>query len=119
MSDEARVLDVWINCPNHEVARTIGDALLAARLVACANLFPPIESAYHWKGAIERDEEVPLLVKTRPALFDAVVERVTALHPYETPGVVGAPIQHVNEAYARWVIEETGGPDGSGPSTEG
>lgn len=106
---EPPLVDIWINCPNAEVARSIGDALLDARLVACANLFPTISSAYHWKGAIEREDEIPLLVKTRRALFEVVAERVTELHPYETPSILGVPIELVNADYARWVVEETVG----------
>ena len=101
------LIDVWINCPDDATAKTIADRLLEARLVACANRFPAIESAYHWKGAIEREGETPLLVKTRRALFDAVVARVTELHPYETPSILGVPIDLVNPDYARWVVEET------------
>ena len=104
------LIDVWINCPDTAVARQIGDALLEARIVACTNVFAAIESAFHWQGTIERALEVPLLVKTRRELFDAVCESVASLHPYETPSVIGVPIEHVNEDYAQWVAQETRAP---------
>lgn len=106
---ESAILDVWINCPDAATAQRIADALVEERLVACANVLGPIRSTYHWQGAIERDDEVPLLLKTRAALFDRVVARVEALHPYDVPSILGVPIERVNEAYATWVSGETRG----------
>lgn len=101
------MIDVWINCPDDETARTIGRALVEERLAACANVFPAIWSAYHWEGGIETADEVPLLVKSRGALFEALSRRVEALHPYDVPSIVAVPVVRVNEAYARWLEEET------------
>lgn len=101
------IIDIWINCPSGEVAHEISETLVAERLVACTNSFTAIESAFHWKGRVEREKEVPLLVKTREELFDKVCRRVEALHPYETPGVMAVQIKHVNREYRDWVFEET------------
>lgn len=103
------IIDVWINCPSHEVAHRISEALVAEHLAACTNTFAEIQSAFHWKGRVERETEVPLLVKTRNDLFDAVCDRVTALHPYETPGIMALDVQYVNSDYKEWVIAETSG----------
>lgn len=104
------IIDVWINCPSGNVAREISEALVAERLAACTNTFAEIQSAFHWQGGVQRETEVPLLVKTRDDLFDAVCERVAALHPYETPGIMALEVKHVNQAYLDWVLEETGAP---------
>lgn len=101
------MLDVWINCPDDETARRIGSALVERRLAACANVFPRIWSTYPWRGAVETEEETPLLVKTRDDLFDAVCEAAVALHPYDVPSVVGVPVARVNPEYAAWVEAET------------
>lgn len=37
---------------SEEEARRISDSIVAARLAACANIFP-IQSAYWWEGKIE------------------------------------------------------------------
>ena len=101
------MIDVWINCPDEDTARTIGRTLVEERLAACANVFPAIGSAYHWDGAVETAEEIPLLVKSRSALFDALSRRVEAIHPYDVPSIVAVPVVRVNESYARWIEEET------------
>ena len=101
------VVNIWINCPNAEVAAQIAETLVEERLVACTNTFPKIRSAYHWLGKVERESEIPLLVKTRNDLFDKVCARVRKLHPYEVPGIIGIEATSVNPEYEQWVFEET------------
>ena len=101
------LLDVWVNCPGVEHAERIADHLLAERLAAAANIFPPIKSRYHWKGTIETKDEVPLRLKTRASLFETVQERITALHPYETPGILGIEVTSINAVYRDWLLSET------------
>ena len=102
-----KIIDIWINCPSEEVADRIAGKLIERRLVACANRFPPIASSYRWKGGIEQAEEVPLLVKTRDELFDAVEAVVLDLHPYETPSLIGIAVDRVNGGYLDWIYAET------------
>jgi len=102
-----QVIDIWINCPDAETAQSISARLITDRLVACSNTFAPVTSRYHWKGGIESETEVPLLVKTRDDLFDAVCAVVCDLHPYETPAIMAVPVVFVNDDYRQWVMEET------------
>ena len=44
---------VLVTAPDLKTARKLARAALAARLVACANLIPRIESHYWWQGKIE------------------------------------------------------------------
>ncbi|MDH3664959.1 MAG: divalent-cation tolerance protein CutA [Alphaproteobacteria bacterium] len=85
----------------------MADAIVSERLAACANIYPPISSLYHWKGKIESTREVPLLLKTRQSLFDMLVERVTVLHPYETPSIVGIEVIQASAAYRAWLVDST------------
>lgn len=101
------IIDVWINCPSKQVAGDIAQALLHDRLIACANVFPPIDSQYFWRGGVETASEVPLLVKTRKGLFHKLAERVGDLHPYETPGIMAVDIADANHDYLEWVYQET------------
>ena len=72
-------------CPDAEVAERIADALVAERLAACVNILPGLRSVYRWQGAVERADEVLLLVKTTPDRVATVAALVAALHPYELP----------------------------------
>ncbi len=102
------LLEIWINCPNKETASQIANALIKERLVACANIFAPIDSLYHWNGKVERDKEVPLLVKSRSSLFKALSDKVEALHPYDVAPIVAVPISETNASYRNWLLTETG-----------
>lgn len=94
---------VIVTCPSIESARTLAEAMLERRLIACANLIPSIESIYRWKGAIEKSSETLLLLKTVenqiPALETALVEA----HPYEIPEFVVLTPTAVHSKYAQWV----------------
>jgi periplasmic divalent cation tolerance protein len=98
---------IYVTTKNAEEAEGIGNALLEERLVACANIFPAIRSMYRWKGAIERESEAVLIAKTKDTLVDKVIDRVRALHSYETPCIVAIPIVNGNPAYLRWIDDET------------
>lgn len=102
-----RFIDIWVNCPDPETAEKIAAACIEKRLAACANILAPIASQYHWKGAVERTEEVPLVLKTRAEHFHAVCETVRPLHPYEVPSIVATDLSHIDQPYADWLRKET------------
>lgn len=98
---------IYITVAKIEEARHIGRALVEARLAACANIIPGIESIYHWQGDIVEDREIVLLVKTRADLVDAVIDKVKEMHSYTCPCVVALPILAGNPAYLEWLGQET------------
>lgn len=103
----AAFLDVWVNCPDRKTAAAIAADCIERRLAACANILAPVASLYHWKGKVESDEEVPLLLKTRGALFDELCAAVKAKHPFEVPSIVATELVAIDQAYAAWLSEET------------
>ena len=92
--------------PNAEVAATVLDGLLEARLAACVQTMP-IRSAYRWKGAVVREDEVLALIKTKASLYPEVEAFLKAAHPYETPEIVWLPIAAGSADYLRWIAGET------------
>lgn len=100
-------IDVYITCPDEAVAETIARACVTERLAACANIGAPLTSLYTWKGALEREPEIPLHLKTRAVLFDQLAARVKALHPYETPCIIATELVAVEADYAAWLEAET------------
>lgn len=96
---------LYVTHPNEATAHRIAEALLRARLVACANVMP-ISSAYWWEGAIARENEWVTLMKTRLALEEAVESAITAIHPYQVPCVMRLEVR-ANQAYWQWIEEST------------
>ena len=101
---------VYVTCPDAGVAEGIGRTLVEEGLAACANVVPGLVSLYAWEGALQRDAEVALLLKTRSTLFEALAARVGELHPYEVPCVVAWPIAAVGAPYGAWLRAGTRAP---------
>lgn len=101
------LLEVQILCPDDAVADAVAARLLEARLAACCNRGVTVHSTYRWRGALESATEVPLVVKTRAAHFDALCRAIKDLHPYEVPAITATPFSAVDEDYAAWVLAET------------
>ncbi|AEF96997.1 divalent-cation tolerance protein CutA [Methanotorris igneus] len=97
---------VYITASNHEVAKKIASHLLESKLVACANIFP-IESMYWWRGKIENDNEVAIILKTKEKLVKKIIEEVKKLHSYTNPCIIAIPIIHGSEEFLKWIDEET------------
>ncbi|MFD1624517.1 divalent-cation tolerance protein CutA [Azospirillum griseum] len=100
----------YITAGSKEEALRLARALVAERLAACANILDGVTSVYHWQGAVEEASEAVLIVKTRRALFDALVDRVRALHSYDTPCVVEIALGRGNPDYLDWLRAETAAP---------
>ena len=98
---------VYITIPSREVGRQIAETLLESKLVACVNILPGIISIYHWQGAVEQDDELLLIAKTRAALFDRLATTVKRLHPYDVPEVIAMPIIAGSNEYLAWIDMET------------
>ncbi|WP_029005125.1 divalent-cation tolerance protein CutA [Azorhizobium doebereinerae] len=98
---------VYATYPSLALAEAAGRRAVEARLAACANILPSMVSIYRWEGAVERAEEVVLLLKTTQALAPRVVEAVRAGHPYEMPAVLVLPVEGGNPAFLEWIAAET------------
>jgi len=66
-------------------AQAFGQALVEAKLAACVNLLPVMESVYRWEGRVEHETERQLVIKTSRDRVVALWDRVRELHPYEIP----------------------------------
>jgi len=103
MSDPTTVLLCYCTCPNAASAQHLADALVGESLAACVNRIPGIHSTYRWKGNVTTDVEELLLIKTTVERFEALKERVLALHPYELPELIAVPVERGHAAYLDWV----------------
>lgn len=99
--------EVEVTCPDKDSARAIATACLKARLVACANLLPKVESLFCWQGQIDSESEILLRLKTPARNFDATCEVICTHHPYTLPAIVALPIQAMGPGVAGWIASET------------
>lgn len=95
----------YVTCPDIPVAKQIARGLVERKLAACVNIIPNIISIYDWKGKIEEDNEILLMIKTRSSKVPAVTEYVRSVHPYEVCEVISVPIEQGNAPYLSWVAD--------------
>lgn len=98
---------VLTTLPAEADAAAMAEALIEARLAACVNVLPVMESIYRWKGAIERDRERQMVIKTSRQQVDGLWQHLRDLHPYDVPEFVVLPIVDGSEPYLRWIGEST------------
>ena len=103
----AKVLVVITNLPDRQSAEKLAEALVEQRLAACVNILAPCRSVYRWKGAVQHDEEHPMLIKTTLERYPALEAAIRAGHPYELPEIIALPAGPGLPAYLDWVGSET------------
>ncbi len=101
-------LVVLVTTPSPERAAEIARAVVEERLAACGNVVPGLRSIYRWEGKVQDDAEALLVLKTTRARFEALRDRVLALHPYEVPEVLALPVEAGSAPYLAWIAGETG-----------
>lgn len=102
-----KALLVLSNFPDRESASRLAAALIEQRLAACVNILAPCRSVYRWRGALQQEDEHPMLIKTTLERYAALEAAIRAGHPYELPEIVAVPIERGLAAYLDWVAVET------------
>jgi len=103
MKGASQFVAVLVTAPDAKTGRRLARAALQARLVACANLIPQIESHYWWQGKVESSAEVLLVLKTAKTKLKRLEKLILQLHPYDTPEFLALPLTVGNEAYLAWI----------------
>ncbi len=98
---------VITNAPDRETALKIARELVERRLAACVNVLGECGSIYRWQGQLETAREVPLLIKTRTAVYHDVEAAIRKLHPYELPEIIAVRIECGLPEYLQWVAAQT------------
>ena len=110
MQENDKPVLVYSTFPSLDAAEAVGRELVERRLAACVNILPGMTSIYRWDGAIARDAEVVMIIKTRASLADPAIAAVKALHTYTNPALIVVPIIGGSADYLRWLCEETSDP---------
>jgi periplasmic divalent cation tolerance protein len=98
---------VLTNLPDRAAAERLAGMVIEKQLAACVNILAPCRSVYRWKGAVQHDEEHPMLIKTSAERYPELEQALRAGHPYELPEIIAVPIERGLPAYLAWVAQET------------
>ncbi len=91
-------------------AAALADRLVEDRLAACVQVVPNVRSVYRWEGAVRRDDEVQLAIKTVASCVDAIEDLFRAHHPYDVPELVAVRADRVGAGYRAWIEDEVRAP---------
>ena len=110
MSDASDAVLVLTTVPSGDLGEAIGRSLVDAGLAACVNVLPPMLSVYRWKGAVQRDTECQVIIKTVRARVEDVQTFVGEHHPYDLPEFLVVRVEGGDPAYLAWVAAESSHP---------
>jgi periplasmic divalent cation tolerance protein len=84
-------------------AKKISRALLAKKLIACANIVSGVQSFFWWQGKLDSAKEALMVIKTRKSCFAKLVSCVKTMHSYQVPEIIALPIAAGNKEYLQWL----------------
>ena len=103
MKSAAAFALVLVTAPTLKTARSLAQSVLKAKLAACVNLIPKIESHYWWQGKLESGTEVLLVIKTPKSRLKPLEKAILAAHPYDTPEFLVLPLTAGSGKYLQWL----------------
>ena len=106
----APALLVWCPFPDLASARQTAAQLIPQGLAACVHIFPGGESHYVWQGQLEQSAEIMTVWKTTPDRWEALSQKLAALHPYEVPAILATTVTAGYPPYLDWLHESTAPP---------
>ena len=98
---------VLTNAPDRATAQKIAQAMVEQKLAACGNILAECTSVYRWRGSVETATEVPLVIKTRAAIYAQVEAAIKRLHPYELPEIVAVSMARGSSEFLDWINAAT------------
>jgi periplasmic divalent cation tolerance protein len=102
-----QVFVILVTTANQEEAAKIGKEMVNAKLAACANIIPGVQSIYRWKGKVVKAQETLLILKSTQLRYRVLEKAIKAMHTYETPEIIALPVKKGLDRYIGWVRSET------------
>lgn len=98
---------ILVTAPDIKVAKALASAVLEARLAACANVVPKVESFFWWQDKLQKADETQIVFKTTTARLAELEKLVKEKHPYDTPEFLVLPTMGGSEGYLDWIDAST------------
>ncbi|KFZ38968.1 cation tolerance protein CutA [Shewanella mangrovi] len=98
---------VFSSFPDRETALAVADTLVRENLAACVQVSAPMTSIYRWQGEICHETEVAMQLKCSASVYQALAQRLVALHPYDVPELLAVTATAGFPAYLDWIKDNT------------
>ena len=94
---------IYCTVPSEKEARELAKYLLDQKLIACANIFPAHLAVYSWKGQVQEEQEVAMLIKAPAERFSSIEAAILEKHSYDTPCIVALNAEDAYGPFGDWV----------------
>lgn len=94
---------VFMTTTTKREAQKIVQNLLDKRLIACANIYGPVESHFKWQNKIEKADEFLVLMKSNHNLFTKLSKIAKGMHSYDVPEILALSIAEGFPPYLEWL----------------
>ncbi|MGP6207074.1 divalent-cation tolerance protein CutA [Cuniculiplasma sp. SKW3] len=91
---------VMTTVSNPDDGEKLSRALVSSGYSPCVNMVRNVKSVYIWKGELNIDDEIILLIKTENE--GQVIEFLKKNHPYETPEIIILHGDIPDSSYSEW-----------------
>lgn len=103
-------IQVVTTAGDRDEADRIARVVVERRLAACAQVSGPIESTYHWQGAIENSQEWRCTFKTLRSHYASVEAVIRQTHSYDEPEILAIGVAAASAGYLDWLAAELADP---------
>ena len=100
---------VITTAPDREEAENLAEGILGNHLAACVQM-ADIRSFFIWEGAIQKESEVALYIKTTDARYSDLEAYILENHSYDVPEIIKLPVTGGLPAYLNWLDSTTAQP---------
>jgi periplasmic divalent cation tolerance protein len=92
--------------PCREEAENLAEGILDNRLAACVQM-ADIRSFFLWEGAMQKESEVALYIKTTEARYSDLEAYILESHSYDMPEIITLPVTGGLPGYLNWLDATT------------
>ena len=105
MSNPAIV--IFASLPKQELCHPIATQLIKKKIAACVKWTNAVNCCYEWQGKILEEKEYLLIIKTHQKHWEEIKITIEKVHPYDIPEITKISIEDSNNAYLKWLINQT------------
>jgi periplasmic divalent cation tolerance protein len=106
MTTTAALWVVMTTVSKQEEGQVLARHLVEERLVACAQVLPPMQSVFRWQGQVTAETESLILLKLPAEAYPRLERRLRELHPYSEPEIIALDASQVSSSYLQWAREQ-------------
>ncbi len=94
---------VLTTVPSVGEAESLARRIVEEKLAACVQILPQMTSVYVWEGAVQKENEYLLLIKTTREKYSELEVFIASNHSYSVPEIIAVEAENVSEPYRKWL----------------